>query len=110
MNPPHMVLRLHPADNVAILVRTTASRTRLVFPYGDRQIELLDDIEMGHKVAVAEIPEGGPVIKFGASIGHATQFIRKGQWVHLHNCASNYDTRSNTLDRETGAPTDVVYQ
>ena len=50
------------------------------------------------------------MIKYGFPIGHATQPIRAGDWVHLHNCASNYDSRSSTLDVHSGATTDTVYE
>ncbi len=50
-------------------------------------------------------------MKYGVSIGYATTPIRAGQWVHLHNCASYFDERSNTLDGQTGAPTETeVYR
>ena len=50
------------------------------------------------------------VVKFGVRIGHATAAIRAGDWVHLHNCASDVDERSGTLDLHTGATTDTKYE
>ena len=64
-------------------------------------------IEHGHKVALREISVNEAVIKFGVRIGHATQAIPPGAWVHLHNMASDYDQRSGTLDQQSGAPTDT---
>jgi altronate hydrolase/altronate dehydratase small subunit len=57
-------------------------------------------------VALKDIDAGDPVVKFGIPIGHATRPIQKGEWVHLHNCASNFDEKSQTLDLQTGAPTE----
>ena len=48
------------------------------------------------------------VIKYGVRIGHATQPVARGAWVHLHNLASDLDERSGTLDLHSGAPTDTA--
>jgi hypothetical protein len=67
------------------------------------------DIRPEHKVALVDIPRDASVVKYGMPIGRATCAIAAGEAVHLHNCASNYDERSNTLDDATGAPTDMPY-
>jgi len=46
-------------------------------------------IPFGHKMAVAEIAAGDPVIKYGEIIGVATTAIRPGQHVHVHNVRSD---------------------
>ena len=43
------------------------------------------DIPLGHKIALMDIAQGNTVIKYGVSIGKATQAIKKGDWVHTHN-------------------------
>jgi altronate dehydratase small subunit len=48
-------------------------------------ITLLQDIPYGHKVSLKEIKKGGPVIKYGETIGLATIKILPGQHVHVHN-------------------------
>ncbi|MBR6889772.1 MAG: altronate dehydratase, partial [Clostridia bacterium] len=45
----------------------------------------LEDIPMGHKVALCDIRAGEPVIKYGFPIGKATRDIRRGEHVHTHN-------------------------
>lgn len=62
-----------------------------------------------HKIALVPIAEGADVLKYGMPIGYASKPIAAGEWVHLHNCASHYDERSNTLDADSGAPTDTEY-
>ena len=47
-----------------------------------------DAIPAGHKLALADIPAGGPVIKYGRTIGLAKAAIAAGSWVHSHNLAS----------------------
>ncbi len=48
-------------------------------------------IPAGHKYALTTIPEGAPVIKYGAVIGRATRPIAAGEWVHTHNLRSHLD-------------------
>lgn len=43
-------------------------------------------VPFGHKVAMTDIPEGAPVIKYGVTVGHALRPIPKGAHVHVHNC------------------------
>jgi len=45
------------------------------------------DIPQGHKVARVRIPAGSHVIKYGQSIGIASQDIAEGAHVHTHNLA-----------------------
>ena len=52
-----------------------------------------DNVEVnladGQKYALRDIPKGENVVKYGNPIGHATKDIRKGEWVHSHNLATN---------------------
>ncbi len=47
------------------------------------------DIPYGHKVAIRPIAQGEQVLKYGLSIGSATEDIAVGDYVHLHNVESN---------------------
>lgn len=53
------------------------------------QIHKNDNVDVnladGHKYALREIAPGEAVIKYGYPIGHATEAIGKGEWVHSHN-------------------------
>ena len=73
-------------------------------------VTLVAPIELGHKVALVDIAEGAAIVKYGVTIGIATRPIRRGEWVHLHNCRSAYDDRSSTLDLHTGAASDIRYE
>jgi len=42
-------------------------------------------IEFGHKLALEDIAQSQPIRKFGQIIGFASQDIRCGEWVHVHN-------------------------
>jgi altronate dehydratase small subunit len=77
---------------------------------GLKQITSITEIPQGHKIALCDIPAESDIIKYGTVIGHSTRPIRKGEWVHLQNMASNYDERSSHLDIHTGAPLDTKYE
>jgi len=104
--------RINRSDNVATMLDDAAAGGIDVTALGESKqiIKALEPIKLGHKIALVDIPEGSQIIKFGVAIGCATRGIRAGEWVHLHNCASGFDERSQTLDLQTGASTDVSYE
>lgn len=51
-------------------------------------ITLNEDIPKGHKIAVRQITAGENVLKYGYSIGIATEDILPGSWIHTHNLAT----------------------
>ena len=76
-------IRIHPKDNVAVALHTIAAGTE--FEGVIAQVE----IPQGHKMALLAMNENDQVVKYGFSIGHATQAIQAGQWVHTHNMVTN---------------------
>ncbi len=48
----------------------------------------LEDIPLGHKIALKDIKTGEKVIKYGRPIGVATKDIKTGEHVHTHNLKS----------------------
>ena len=42
---------------------------------------LLEPVPPGHKVALADLEEGAPVIRYGEVIGRAVRAIPRGSWV-----------------------------
>ncbi|HLJ17234.1 MAG TPA: UxaA family hydrolase [Bryobacteraceae bacterium] len=102
--------QVHPSDNVAVLLEDAAEGPVNILGGSAGVINLKERIPLGHKVALANIDNGMPVIKFGVPIGVATTRIAPGEWVHLHNCRSRVDERSSRLDIETGAARDTPYE
>jgi altronate dehydratase small subunit len=47
------------------------------------------DIPYGHKIALRNIAKGDTIFKYGLSIGSATEDIKAGDHVHIHNVESN---------------------
>ncbi len=85
----HCVLH-DPKDSVAVVVTEGVMAgmklTGLVLDE-NRTIELdcLQDIPLGHKVALQDLAVGATVIKYGVDIGKVVAPIRKGQHAHVHN-------------------------
>jgi altronate hydrolase len=52
-------------------------------------VTINEDIKAGHKVAICDIKQGENVIKYDMPIGSAKCDIKKGDWVHTHNVATN---------------------
>ena len=53
---------------------------------------MLEGDKRGHKLAACPIAAGEKVIKYGHSIGVATQDIAAGEWVHSHNLRTGLET------------------
>jgi altronate dehydratase small subunit len=104
--------QVHPDDNVATLLDDVAlaAEVRVLNNRSMAVVRACEPIELGHKIALKAIAAGQGIIRYGVPIGSATRAIVTGEWVHLHNCASNYDARSQTLDLHTGAATDTTYE
>ncbi len=76
-------IHIHDADNVAVALRPIPAGTSFL------GVTAAADIPQGHKMALGPIPKGEMVVKYGLTIGHATEDIAPGQWVHTHNMATN---------------------
>lgn len=51
----------------------------------DNVAVMLEGELRGHKIALHDIKKGQDIIKYGYSIGHATEDIKQGEHVHTHN-------------------------
>jgi altronate dehydratase small subunit len=83
---------VEPTDNVATALREVSAGETITVDRIDSEVtvDVVDDVAFGHKLALADVPEGGEVTKYGTSIGNATEDIAAGEWVHVHNVESNY--------------------
>jgi len=81
-------LKLHPADTVVTMIADVSAGEQVIWDEGLSGVEALDAVSFGHKVAVVAIEAGSRVMKYGASIGMATEPIAVGRHVHVHNLKS----------------------
>lgn len=93
-------IRLHPWDHVAIAVeRLIPGQTVLV---QGKLVTCQDEIPPGHKLCVAAVATGEPVLKYGQPIGVASKTIEVGQHVHSHNLADDHHVQD--VITETSPP------
>ena len=45
----------------------------------------LNEIALGHKIAMVDLNEGDTILKYGHDIGNVVKPIKKGEHVHVHN-------------------------
>jgi len=73
------VIRMHPDDNVAIVVNDHGLPAGVQVPSGP---VLRERVPQGHKVALADIAAGAPVRRYNVTIGFAAQPLPAGAWVN----------------------------
>ncbi len=75
---------VNPKDNIAVAIKEIKAG-EAVTGIGDLELQANEDILRNHKVAIAEVAENEPVLKYGERIGFASKPIKAGDWVHSHN-------------------------
>ena len=93
---PKQAVVINPNDNVATVVNDFSAQTviRFFIDQTEHSVQLVQDIPLGHKVAIREIKAGQAVIKYAESIGLATETIKPGQHVHIHNMETQRGRRN----------------
>ena len=74
-----LAIRMHEADNVAIIANDGGLPAGAVLPSG---LALCEKVPQGHKVALVDMAEGAAVRRYDVAIGYALQPIPAGCWVH----------------------------
>ncbi|MDQ0337956.1 altronate dehydratase small subunit [Caldalkalibacillus uzonensis] len=83
---------IKPEDNTGTVISDNVRAGQSIeVRIGDRTelIKIQSDIPYGHKIAVRDIKKGEQILKYGLSIGTATEDIQQGAHVHIHNMESN---------------------
>ncbi|MFB0935592.1 MAG: galactarate dehydratase [Propionivibrio sp.] len=80
MNPPlkPLTIKVHPTDNVAIVVNSGGLPAGTVFDDG---LTLREHVPQGHKVALGDIAQDAPILRYGEVIGYAMEPIPQGSWI-----------------------------
>lgn len=81
------LIRITERDNVAVALHAAAKGETL--KAGDAVVTAREDIPQGHKIALVPLAAGEAVVKYGFPIGHATEPVEAGSWVHTHNMRTN---------------------
>ncbi len=85
------MLLLDAKDTAAVALTPLQPGTAVEVRRGNETVRVVAEtlIPFGHKIAVAPMAAGDPVVKYGEVIGFATTAIRPGQHVHIHNVRSD---------------------
>ncbi|MBP8277931.1 MAG: galactarate dehydratase, partial [Propionivibrio sp.] len=80
MNQPlrPLTIKVHPADNVAIVVNSGGLPAGTAFDDG---LTLREHVPQGHKVALVAIAQDAPILRYGEVIGYAMKPIQPGSWI-----------------------------
>jgi altronate dehydratase len=96
-------------DNVATALSDIKPGTACLRGGMRGDIQIGAAIPFGHKIALRNIPKGGGIIKYQVQIAVASEDIKRGDYVHIHNAKSMQDIRSNAFDSGTANPRDREY-
>ena len=85
----HAILLHEPDDDVGVAVRDLKKGEQVgsVTLEGKSvaDIKLVEDVPLGHKVAMKDLAQGKDVIEYGRVIGVAFQATARGSHMHTHN-------------------------
>ncbi|RIX77526.1 galactarate dehydratase [Acidovorax cavernicola] len=76
---PPLYIRIHAADNVAIVANDGGLKAGTAFADG---LVLVDTVPQGHKVALTDLAEGAAIVRYNVVIGYALKALPRGSWVH----------------------------
>lgn len=79
------IIKINDLDMVAVALQPIKAGESVPVSGADFNITPLEDIPMGHKIALRDIKAGEAVIKYGFPIGEAKSDIAKGGHVHTEN-------------------------
>ncbi|GAB2021473.1 altronate dehydratase family protein [Pseudolactococcus yaeyamensis] len=82
-------MKINPNDNVVVILQNVSKGIEIA------GVTALEDIHFGHKLAIKPIKSGENILKYGFPIGHATQDIAAGEWIHTHNVKTNLNDVKN---------------
>ncbi len=82
----------HENDSVGVAVEDLKPKDKAKGRFLDTnkeiEIGILEDVPLGHKIALKDIKSGETIFEYGEKIGIATRNIKQGEHVHVHNIKS----------------------
>ena len=73
-----IIIKVHELDNVAVVANSGGLKSGCKLSDG---IRLVEDVPLGHKVALTGIARNSAIIRYGEVIGYAIKDIAQGSWV-----------------------------
>ena len=89
MSHPDLIIH-DEKDNVGVVVIETTKKGQNCNAWimeNDKSIKVpsLNEVPLGHKIALQDLKEGDTILKYGHDIGKVVKAIKKGEHVHVHN-------------------------
>jgi len=89
MSHPDLIIH-DEKDNVGVVVIETTKKDQDCNAWimeNDKSIKVpsLNEVPLGHKIALQDLKEGDTILKYGHDIGKVVKAIKKGEHVHVHN-------------------------
>lgn len=89
MTVPHLLVHAHDDNVGVVVVEGLRSGTKMLCVVtsdnSSFELEALDDVPIGHKVALGDLKSGDTATKYGEDIGKFVADVKKGSHVHVHN-------------------------
>lgn len=82
-------IKINPADNVIVAIDTISAGQKLSID--NISFTVLEDVPIGHKIALQNFTIGDNIVKYGFPIGHAFKDIKQGALVNEKNIRTNLD-------------------
>jgi galactarate dehydratase len=102
--PPHEAprrIQVSPRDNVAIIVNSLGLPAGTAFPDG---LVLNHFVPQGHKVALTDIADGAPIVRYNEVIGTARGAITRGDLINEDNVVMGTAPPLDQLEMATRPP------
>jgi galactarate dehydratase len=96
-----LYIRVNEKDNVAIVVNRGGLAAGSRFACG---LTLIEAVPEAHKVALIDIAQDEPIVRYGVLIGRAKQPIARGSWVHEGIVATPAAPSLDNLPLATAVP------
>ena len=89
MSQPDLIIH-DEKDNVGVVVIESTKKGQECSAWimeNDKTVSIksLNEISLGHKIAMVDLNEGNTILKYGHDIGKVIKSIKKGEHVHVHN-------------------------
>lgn len=94
------LIRLGEADNV--LVASGPVTAGQAMTASGEELQVAKPVTLGHKLAARDIRKDEKIVKYGVSIGSATEDIPAGMHVHVHNMKSDYTATHSLTETAKG--------
>lgn len=82
-------IKINTTDNVVVAIKPLIAGDYI--QVGEHRLTLIEDIPVGHKIALQDFSKGDIIVKYGFPIGHSTTMIKKGGHVSDKNIKTNLD-------------------